>query len=110
MINPQIIVKNIFDNPPHELKDEFFEELISSKNFKLERIVSEGHKSPENSWYDQDKNEFVLLISGSAELAFENEPSIKLKRGDYLIIPAHQKHRVDWTDPNQKTVWLTLHY
>ncbi len=103
-------LKNIFKNLPQHLKEEFFEEICSTKEFKLERIVSEGHSSPNDFWYDQDKNEFVLLISGSAELHYNDGRKFYLKPGDYLIIPAHQKHRVDWTDQNQKTFWLAIHF
>ena len=105
-----IVVKNIFENLPAELKEEFFEEILSAKDFKLERIISEGHASPPNFWFDQDKNEFVLLLKGKARLSFEDSGKLELNSGDYLIIKAHQKHRVDWTDPNQKTFWLTIHY
>lgn len=103
-------IKNIFGDFPDDLRDEVFEEIVSSKNFKLERIISEGHSSPEGFLYDQEMNEFVLLLSGAAKLNFENDESVELKPGDHLIIPAHKKHRVDWTDPEQKTIWLALHY
>jgi len=104
------VLKNIFDNLPIELKEEFFEEILSTKDFKLERIISEGHASPTNFWFDQDKNEFVLLLKGEAKLSFDDGRNFELNPGDYLVIPAHQKHRVDWTDPNQKTFWLAIHY
>lgn len=105
-----ITVKNIFENTQEKLKEECIEDLISTGNFKLEKIVSQGHSSPDNFWYNQDTNEFVLLVSGSAQLEFENEPSVQLKPGDYLIIPSHKKHRVSKTEQNQKTFWLALHY
>ena len=103
-------IQNIFENIPAELKEEFFEEIISNNNFKLERIVSEGHSSPDEFWYDQDKNEFVILLTGSATIEFENELSIDLKPGDYIIIPEHKKHRISKTDAHEKTFWLALHY
>jgi len=103
-------LKNIFDNFPKNDDREFIEEILSTKDFKLERIISEGHISPPNYWYDQDKNEFVLLLKGKAELSFDNGEKYELNPGDYMIINAHQKHRVDWTDPNQKTFWLTILY
>ncbi len=103
-------LRNIFENIPHKLNAEFFEEILSTKDFKLERIVSEGHTSPANFWYDQKDNEFVLLLAGSAKISFDNGKIFELNPGDYLIINAHQKHRVDWTSPDQKTFWLTLHY
>jgi cupin 2 domain-containing protein len=104
------MLKNIFENLPAELKEEFIEEILSSKDFKVERIISEGHTSPPDFWFDQDKNEFVLLLKGKARLSFEDGSNAELKPGDYLTIKAHQKHRVDWTDSNQKTFWLTIHY
>lgn len=103
-------VKNIFENIPQKLDAELFEELLSTNNFEVERIVSEGHTSPENFWYDQASNEFVLLLSGSAKIGYDNGKIFELHPGDYLIINAHQKHRVDFTDPHKKTFWLTIHY
>lgn len=105
-----MIRKNIFENIPDKLETEIFEDLLKTNNFKIERIVSEAHSSPDGFWYDQDKNEFVLLISGSAELEFEDGNITQLEPGDYIIIPPHKKHRVMKTDPDQKTVWLTIHY
>ena len=103
-------VQNIFEKIPGELKEEYFEEIISNNNFRLERIVSDGHISPEGFWYDQNKNEFVILISGSAVIELENDVTMNMKPGDYLIIPANKKHRVVKTDENEKTYWLVLHY
>lgn len=105
-----MLVKNIFKDFPPSLQDELIEEMISSSSFRLERIISEGHSSPDGFWYDQDKDEFVLLLSGSAVISFEDEPDIQLAAGDYLIIPAHKKHRVEKTDSVEKTIWLALHF
>lgn len=102
--------KNIFDELPVELPEEIFEKIIESKNFLLERIISEGHTSPPNFWYDQEKNEFVILLSGSARVLYDDGTSYSLLPGDYINIPAHQKHRVEETDKNKKTIWLALHY
>jgi len=109
-MNTMSELKNIFEGVSEVLNDEFFEYLITTKDFKLERIVSDGHKSTTNFWYEQEKNEFVLLLSGSAELSYDDEQRFLLQRGDYLIIPAHQKHRVDRTDLFEKTFWLALHF
>jgi cupin 2 domain-containing protein len=77
----------------------------------LERIVSWGQATPSGEWYDQDTNEWVILLHGRAVLLFEGEPGrVALKPGDYVHIPARQRHRVEWTDPEKKTVWLALHY
>jgi len=102
--------KNIFENLPVELPEEIFEKVIESKDFLLERIVSGGHTSPPNFWYDQERNEFVLLLAGSAKILYDNGTSFSLLPGDYINIPAHQKHRVEETNRDQKTIWLALHY
>lgn len=101
---------NIFEKLPDNLNDEFFESLVESGNFKLERIVSDSHSTEKNFWYDQDKNEFVLLIKGSAVLLFDDGTEIKMKPGDHLIIPPHKKHRVEKTAEDEKTFWLAFHY
>ncbi|NMB81854.1 MAG: cupin domain-containing protein [Ignavibacteria bacterium] len=106
----EINVKNIFHDIPEKSDEEFLEVLFQNNFLKMERIVSEGHSSPKNFWYDQDKNEFVLLLSGNAIISFEDGNSIELFPGDYFIIPAHKKHRVDYTDPNEKNVWFTLFF
>jgi len=104
------IINNIFQNLPDSEK-EVFEILIQSENFRLERIISSGQSTPEGQWYDQDKDEWIILLSGSAKLLFEgSEEIIELKPGDYLNIPAHKKHRVEWTSQDTDTVWIALHY
>ncbi len=90
---------------------EQFEELLSRSGFRVERIVSSGQASPPGFWYDQEVGEWVVLLSGAAELQFENEAeSCKLGPGDWVNIEAHRRHRINWTDPSQPTVWLAIHY
>jgi cupin 2 domain-containing protein len=101
---------NIFENIPKELKEELFEEILSKANLKIERIVSKGHITPDEQWYDQESDEWVIVLQGEAVLSFENADDVKLKCGDYLNIPAHTKHRVSWTLPESETIWLALHY
>jgi len=101
---------NIFDNMPSDLTSEAFSNLLKTDAIKIERIISKGHKSPESGWYNQQQNEWLMLIKGRAVLTFEDQSERKLEAGDYLNIPAHQKHKVSWTDPNIETVWLTVHY
>jgi len=103
--------RSLFENIPGELPEELFETISSTENIKIERIVSRGHASPDGFWYDQEKNEFVLVVKGSAGLRFENEDDVVvLKAGDYLVIDAHVKHRVEWTDSARETIWLAIHY
>ncbi len=101
---------NFFVNIPQNLPEELFDTIVQSDNVRIEKIISDGHTSPQNFWYDQVQNEFGLLLQGSAIIEFENDKSIELKVGDYQIISFHQKHRVSYTDKNKKTIWLTIFY
>jgi cupin 2 domain-containing protein len=99
------------DNLPDNSKGELFDTLLQTPCFRVERIVSHGHSSPYGFWYDQDENEWVILLKGSAGLRFEGQENILvLNPGDYLHIDRHRRHRVEWTDPQQETVWLAVHY
>jgi len=104
-------VNNLFANIPANLEVEYFENILKNEHFFLERIVSEGQTTPPDTWLCDDTNEWVILLSGSAKLLFKlDESTHTLHPGDYLSIPAGTHHRVEWTDPNAKTVWLALHY
>ena len=106
-----MIIKNIFADIPTELQNELFEEILTGSTFKIKRIISRGHASPEGFWYDQNENELVILLRGSAGLRFsEKEDLVVLHPGDYILISQHSKHRVDWTDPDRETVWLAMYY
>ena len=105
-----MVKDNIFNKIPQELPDELFDDIISTNNLKIERIISYGHTSPKNGWYESTLNEWVILLEGEAILTFENNETVMLKVGDYLNIPALKKHKVFWTTPNSKTVWLAIHY
>ena len=102
---------SLFEDIPDELPDEVFDTLCSADNVRIERIVSRGHACPEGSWYDQEKNEFVLVVQGSAGLQIENRADVVvLKAGDYFNIGARVRHRVAWTDAACETIWLAVHY
>ena len=103
-------MNNLFANIPRDLPEELCETLARSDAVHIERIVSRGHVSPEQFWYDQERSEWVLLVQGAARLAFADGHEVRLAPGDGLLIPAHQKHRVAWTDPQAETVWLAVHY
>jgi cupin 2 domain-containing protein len=106
-----IKLKNVFEEIPNDLPDEVIEILAGNQGIRIERIVSRGHASPPGLWYDQNDNEFVLLIQGKSGLLFEGRNEAMVMRpGDYINIPAHCKHRVEWTDTGQHTVWLAIHY
>ena len=102
---------NLFSQIPDARAAEVVEEILRTSQFKLERIVSGGQATPPGEWYDQNTNEWVILLRGSAVLLFDGEADkVVLRPGDYIHIPARQRHRVEWTDPEKKTVWLALHY
>ena len=104
-------VKNIFSDIPKQTQKEILETIIESHQFKIERIISRGQATTDGDWYDQEKNEWVLVLKGNAGLLFEgSEKKVIMKTGDYINIPAHKKHRVEWTDPEEETVWLAVHY
>jgi len=73
-------------------------------------VLSKGHHSLKSNWYDQDKNEWVMLLKGEAILLFKDKSSIKLQEGDFINIHALKKHKVKWTTPNIETIWLAVHY
>jgi cupin 2 domain-containing protein len=102
---------NLFAGVPGPTGEEIFETLLETPQLRLERIVSSGQATPEGQWYDQERNEWVALLSGSAGLLFEGEAEARVMRpGDHVLIPAHRRHRLAWTDPDQPTVWLAIHY
>jgi cupin 2 domain-containing protein len=103
--------KNVFRHERGECSEEIIETLLQTDAFRLERIVSAGHRTPDGEWYDQDRDEWVVMLTGRARLRFE-DPSeeIALSPGDCLILPRHRRHRVEWTDPGEPTVWLAIHY
>jgi len=102
---------NLFADMPSAVSAEQITVLLSTPNLKIERIVSHGHTSPEGFWYDQDDNEWVMVVAGAASVLIEGEAEPRqMKAGDHLNIPAHTRHRVAWTDPSQPTIWLAVHY
>jgi cupin 2 domain-containing protein len=102
---------NIFSSLPSDPEHEIFDEILRGKNIRIERIVSKGHTSPESGWYDQEENEWVIVLEGAGTVLFEDDNRrVTLKKGDFVHIPAHAKHRVVWTDPDKRTVWLAVHY
>lgn len=97
---------NLFQNIPESSEDELFQTIVESKNIRIERILSYGQKTPEDYWYDQEEEEFVLLLEGEAKIEYENREIYHLKRGDTLFIKAHQKHKVVYTA--NPTIWLAI--
>ncbi len=105
-----INVENLFEFIPEDISEEIFTEIARGKNIKIERIISKGHISPESGWYDQDSNEWIVVLKGEAKLSFENGNDVHLVAGSHLTIPRRTKHKVTWTTPNTETIWLAIHY
>ena len=105
------MLKNIYQDIPNSMPKELIEILAQGSQVKIERIISRGHQSPDGYWYDQETHEFVILLQGSAQLILsEDGHTINMSPGDHLLIPAHTKHRVNWTDAKSDTVWLAVHW
>jgi cupin 2 domain-containing protein len=103
---------NLFaDLPGARLDEERLSEILARPRLKIERIVSTGQASPPGFWYDQPWDEWVALLAGAARLRFENEARAReLFAGDHVLIPAHARHRVEWTSENPPALWLAVHF
>ena len=100
---------NIYELSKEVYQLEQFEPLVAGKNIQIERIISTGQTTPSGQWYDQTTDEWVILLQGEAELSYADDTRIKLKAGDYLLIPAHTKHRVEYTSIEPACIWLAVH-
>ena len=102
---------NLLRDLPDASAAETTEELASRPGLRIERIVSLGQASPPGFWYDQDETEWIVLLAGAARLRFADENQLRdLAAGDWVEIAAHRRHRIEWTDPDQPTVWLAVFY
>lgn len=100
---------NLFKHLPETDEAEAFETLFATGDVQVERIVSRGHRSKDDFWYEQERSEWVLVLKGSARLSFAGGPDVVMEEGDHVFIPALRRHRVAWTDPDEATVWLAIH-
>ncbi|MDD5462138.1 MAG: cupin domain-containing protein [Methylococcales bacterium] len=101
---------NIFTDIPEHIPEELFASILKRDNVYIERIVSKGHITPAGQWYDQAWDEWVILLHGKATIVYEQDQQIvQLTAGDYLLLPAHTRHRIEWTSPETNTVWLAVH-
>jgi cupin 2 domain-containing protein len=109
--HPMLRSGKLFDLPGSDATTEIFSPLLLHKDLKIERIVSSGQTSPAGFWYDQSESEFVVVIAGKATLRFEKPESvIEMAPGDWVDIPPHCRHRVEWTQAEPPTIWLAIHY
>lgn len=102
---------NIFAGLPPRLPEEIVDTLLDADHLRIERIVSHGHASPNDFWYDQPEHEWVVVLKGEARLRFADEDQpVEMNPGDFVNIPAHKRHRVEWTTLDEPTIWLAIHY
>ena len=102
-------MNNLFADIPSKLPKELVEVLAENNHVRIEQIISTGQASPDGFWYDQEQAEWVVVLKGEAKLLFEGDDEpVHLKMGDHINIPAHRKHRVEWTTPDEPTVWLAV--
>jgi cupin 2 domain-containing protein len=88
---------------------EQFDILATGQNLRIERIISCGQTTPPDEWFDQDLNEWVVLLQGEATLMYEDSTQFSLTAGDHLLIPAHCRHRVEFTSVEPPCIWLAVH-
>ncbi len=101
---------NIYSKIPNSKRKEIFQALSQNKSVKIERIISCGQATKKDKWLKTRHAEWVILLKGAARLRFrKNNRLFNLKPGDYILISANSPHRVEWTHPRVKTIWLAVH-
>jgi len=104
-------MQNLFRSLPQDLSEEVTQTLVDADAVRIERIISHGQSSPDGFWYDQPEHEWVVVLTGSAQLRYEDGAApVVMQPGDTVNIPAHRRHRVEWTTPDEPTIWLAVHY
>ena len=101
---------NLLDDLPDAAEAEIVTALLSRPGVRIERIVSTGQATPVDAPYDQDHDEWVLLLAGAAGLWLDGDGERILQPGDAVLIAAHCRHRVTWTAADAPTVWLAIHF
>ncbi len=108
--NPKPDFGDLLAALPDASDGEQFETLLARAGGRIVRIVSDGQATPDGEWFDQDDDEWVVVLAGRAGLLIEGIPDVReLAPGGYAFLPAHCLHRVAWTDPDTPTVWLAIH-
>jgi cupin 2 domain-containing protein len=108
MASPSI--GNLFQLPNPLPPEELFTPLLEHKNLRIERIVSKGQTTPPGQWYDQEQDEWVMVLQGNATLTYENGNHLALGPGDYVLLPARTRHRVEFTSQEPPCIWLAVHF
>lgn len=102
---------NLFQAIPTPLTEEWFQVIAQGRHAVVERIVSKGHHSPPGFWYDQEWDEWVVVLEGCAGVEiWGRDEIVTLEKGDHMTLRAHEKHRVAWTAADRRTIWLAVHF
>lgn len=110
MVRDALESGNLFADLPSAEGAEVLDTLLARDGLQIERIVSRGQATPAGEWYDQDRDEWVIVLRGKAQLQLDGETAPRdLSAGDFVYLPAHRRHRVNWTAPDEPTVWLAIH-
>ncbi len=104
-----IRLRNLFTPAPAAPTQELFEPLLADHGVLIERVVSAGQSTPAGEWFDQDRDEWVALLQGSATLSFAGGAVVEMTAGDSVLIPAHERHRVEKTTAEPPCIWLAVH-
>lgn len=105
-------MSNLFEPPAQPHHTELFEHICQTQAVLIERIVSYGHITPQNEWYNQDRHEWVMLLQGNATLLFDhhNGETINMQAGSHIYIAAHRLHRVIYTSTEPPCIWIAVHF
>ena len=103
-------MSNIYDDVPSSIPNEIFNDLIANDSVRIERILSHGHRSPDKGWYDQEENEWVMVLEGQGVIEFEDGRVVTLSKRDFINIASREKHKVIGTDKDMVTIWLAVFY
>ena len=110
MVRDALEFGQLLDDLPSAEAGEVLDTLLARDGLRIERIVSHGQATPDDEWYVQDEDEWVSILKGEARLRLEDDAAARdLGPGDFMFLPAHCRHRVDWTSPDEPTVWLAIH-
>lgn len=100
---------NLFSMPEPLPAAEVFETLVPDRGILIEKIISTGQSSPPDFWFDQERDEWVCLLQGRAVIEWADGSRRELVAGDWLLIPAHERHRVESTSADPPCIWLAVH-
>jgi cupin 2 domain-containing protein len=100
---------NLYDLPGELPDEELFERLAEGAGVLVERIVSTGQSTPPGEWLESERDEWVVLLQGDAELRYADGSRTTLSPGEHVLIAAGQRHRVERTSAEPPCIWLAVH-